>query len=479
MQAQYLIISFSHKTTPITLREKLAIAPDKLESFILYLKEKITSIDELLLVSTCNRVEFYIVTRAPQECIASILSVFANNIGIAMSELEIHCKSALNMEAVHHIFSVVSGLDSVVIGETQIAGQIKSAYRLCFDLGVCGQEITRLIHFAFRTSAKVRNQTLISKAPLSVASVAVKKALEFRESIFTSFTSFVQKTSQEAPKPKTLVLGAGEISQLVVRHLLDSGLDIVLINRTKERALDFIKTLEYEGKVTQVQNTPTQELSKKKYVIQDSDAHIEVFEWTALQTALQECSLVFSATSAQQPIIHQTLYHPCMFQRVWFDLAVPRDINVDCMQDNLLTIFCIDDLKRVIDENLAYKKAQTHQAYGLVGEAVQEYFGWIQSLDVIPLIKYMRQSAKESSLQELERAIKKGYLPKEYEEEVRIILHNAFNVFLHNPTLNLKEFAHHQEGDIIIEAFQKVFKQKDTPKLLNRYKCEYDTTLSL
>ncbi|OBV29612.1 hypothetical protein BKN38_01650 [Helicobacter sp. CLO-3] len=496
MQAQYLTLSFSHKTTPIALREKLSIAPDKLESFITHLKSKIPSINEIFLLSTCNRVEFYIITHAPQECVAGVLDVFARFVGVRLSELESACKSALGAEAVHHIFGVVSGLDSVVIGETQITGQVKSTYRMCFDLGVCGQEITRLVHFAFRTAAKVRNQTLISKTPLSVASIAVKKALESsaqndaldsgaRNSISNIGAQNPQNTrnAQNAPRAKrALIIGAGEIGQLVAKHLLESSVQISLINRSLCKAQDFAKSLESkntekcdsnkaESSQNAQQNTPQSALNPTRQT-----QKIQVLEWQNLAQIINEYDFVFSATSAQEPIITNDIYKPRDFKRIWLDLAVPRDIALDSSEENL-EIVCVDDLKQVMNENLAHKKAQMHDAYRIIGEAVEEYFGWVQSLDVLPLIKALRQQAKDASLKELNRAIKKGYLPKEYEDEVRIILHNAFNVFLHNPTINLKDFAQNPEGDVIIEALQKVFEQKDKPKMLNRYKCEYDTTL--
>ncbi len=437
MDIQYLALSFSHKNTPINVREKLAIAPQKIECFLQELKQKITAIDEVLLLSTCNRVEFYIITYTPQECIAGVLDLFGNIQGISFNELEKYCKIALNQEAVHHIFGVASGLDSVVIGETQITGQIKSAYKMCFDLKVCGQNITRLIHFAFRCAAQVRKQTQISQASLSVASIAVKKAL-----------------CLDSDKKEALVIGIGEIGKLATKHLLDSGFSLTLINRDKQKALDFIKELQADKK---------------------DITHIKILDFCMLGACINDFSFVFSATSAQFPIITLDMLQPLESKRFFFDLAVPRDIDENIQLENL-EIFCVDDLKHIADENMLHKKVQAHQAYAIIGEATRDYFMWLQTLDVEPMIKQMRQKAKEASLQELHRAIKKGYLPKEWEEEVKIILHNAFNVFLHNPTLNLKDMANKAEGDNVLEALRRVFDNKRDSKFLNRYKCEYDTT---
>lgn len=449
MPAHYLSLSFSHKSTPITLREKLALPQDRIQPFVKSLRDTIPSLQEVLLLSTCNRVEFYLYTRAPQECIVAVLNLFAQELGLTLHTLESHCQSAFDEEAVHHIFSVVSGLDSIVLGETQIVGQMKEAYKACFELGACGQEITRLMHFAFRTAAKVRTQTTIAKTPLSIASIAVKKALE------------------STPK-SALVIGAGEMAQLATRHLLDSGVAVCISNRSSNRAISFATTLLQERKITNIAHiTPDTPLN----TLDPSALHL--LEWENLPVMLNDFEIIISATSAQEPIIYKQMCASREYKRLWFDLAVPRDIQSTCAECGI-EVLCVDDLQQVIQENRALKKTQAHQAYGLIGVAVVEYFHWLQSLDVLPLIKSMREQAKQASIQEVARAVKKGYLPKEQEEEVLRILHNAFNVFLHNPTLNLKELSHHKEGDTIIQALQKVFTQNDKPKLLDRYKCEYD-----
>lgn len=494
MQPRYLTLSFSHKSTPIALREQLAIPQDDLRDFILHLKDKIPSLQEILLLSTCNRVEFYLCTHAPQECIAAVLSRFSAHIGLELALLESHCQSALDSEAVHHIFSVVSGLDSIVLGETQIVGQMKEAYKLCFELGACAQEMTRLMHFAFRTAAKVRTQTAIAKASVSIASVCVKKALESSPTLRAPATS----------SRRALVLGAGEMGQLVARHLLDSGVNVYMSNRTKAKALAFATTLLEEKKIAHIAHVAPSDLrvpesknpeSSSSHASADSSskvAKLGIIEWQDMPACLKSFDLLFSATSAQGFVITQDMAREldsgreststdsaeskAESTRQWFDLAVPRDIDARCASESIQVI-CVDDLQQIIDKNRSQKKAQVQEAYGLIGMAVREYFHWIESLDVLPLIKSMRQKAKDASLQEVARAIKKGYLPKEQEEEVLRILHNAFNVFLHNPTLNLKDLSHHEEGDMIIQALQKVFTDNSQPKLLNRYKCEYETML--
>ena len=360
-----------------------------------------------------------------------------------------------------------------------------------------------------------------------MASVAVKRALEFihktkdsakntqssKKHITQATTTqkpqnFSQNSSQnlaQNPQISALIIGAGEMGKLVIRHLLDSRISIAFANRTLSNASNFLCELQEEGK---------------------DISNITLLDYKSLKSTLDDFTLVFCATGASRAIIKEAKSRD--FKRAWFDLSVPRNIEVAKIPKDL-HIFCVDDLKRTIDENLVGKKIQAHQAYAIIGNAVGEYFSWVQSFDVLPLIKTMRENAKLASLKELKRAIKKGYLPKELENEVKIILHNAFNVFLHNPTLMLKELANTQEGDSIIDATKRVFEElplskkearevakkhnehqtresieskaneffgtkqnikskdaqeanKKEPKerkradFINRYKCEYDTT---
>lgn len=448
MEVQYLTLSFSHKNTPINVREKLALSSDKIPPFLTQLKQKITAIEEVLFLSTCNRVEFYIITHTPKECIADVLGLFASERGVHLSELEKYCQIALNQEAVHHIFSVVSSLDSAIVGETQIVGQVKEAYKRCLELRVCSKNITRVIHFAFRCAAQVRNQTQISKDSVSIASVAVKSAL------YLINENLAKNKNQNLGK-NAIVIGLGEIGRLVVKYLLDSEFHITLINRDMKKALDF----------------------SKNFLREHRKAQIDVLEFKKLPKILHQFSFLFSATRSSEPIITQDMLSlPDKMPRFWFDLAVPRDIQEDIKGENL-KIFCVDDLKNTIQENLQNKKIKAHQAYAIIGNTVGEYFSWLAGLDVEPIIKTMRQNAKNACLQELNRAIKKGYLPQEWEKEVGIILKNAFNVFLHNPTMFLRELCAKEEGDIIIEAVKSIFGDDNSKQsFANHYKCEYATT---
>lgn len=435
MENTFFSLSFSHKNTPIDLREKLAISNENYDEFVTSLKNNIDGLDEIILLSTCNRVEFYTISQNTSVCMTGILNAFSKITNIPLIELEKHACIAQGAESIHHIFSVVSGLDSVVLGETQITGQIKDAYKRCFELGACNQQMTRLIHFAFRVAANVRNQTQISKNSLSVASAAVKKAAQLES-----------KTSNK----EALVIGLGEMGKLSIKHLLDSGFSVTLSNRSSE------KILEFKAKLGEKSN------------------NLKILPFNELESKINDFSFIFSATAAPTTIINKQMIKPIESKRFFFDLAIPRDIDTQISEIQNIQIFCVDDLKKETNENLTQKKIETHKAYAIIGYSTQEFFSWLESLEVEPLIREIRLNAKNAALQELEKAIKKGYLPKDQENEVKIILHNAFNVFLHNPTLNLRNIAQKQESDSIIESIKTIFQSKQNANLLNQYKCEYD-----
>ncbi|PAF47097.1 glutamyl-tRNA reductase [Helicobacter sp. 12S02634-8] len=439
--AQYLAISFSHKNTQIATREKLAFASNEsIKEFLQTLKNQNPDILEILLLSTCNRVEIYIYTHNAESITDKVTTALAALKDLSDSYLREIADVYIQEGAVHHVFCVASSLDSIVVGETQIAGQLKSAYKFCFDNGFCGKGLTRLVHFAFRCAAQVRNATQISQNAVSVASVAVKKASAILEN--------------DAIKDKiAVVIGAGEMGALLSKHLLVCGYRILLLNRNKTHAQTLAQTLNAQ--------TPNS---------------VEVRNFSELSTLINQYPLLLVATAAPSHIVLDSMIEPSDFKRFWFDLSVPRNIQPPSMEG--ITLFSVDDLEQVMHENLANRKRNTTKAYEIIGIYTLEFFKWLSSLGVEPVIKKLRDMAKDASLRELDRAIKKGFLPKEYKENVAKILHNAFNIFLHQPTINIKKLSDKEEADPIIEAIKGVFGIDDEAILINRYKCEYDTILN-
>ncbi len=430
----YATLGFSHHKTPIELREKLAFDGEmEVGGFLrTLLRESNGLIPEALLISTCNRTEFFFITAEFDAACDCILEALSKSKKIETSKLKEVSQAYYSTDAIHHIFSVASSLDSVVVGETQIAGQLKDAYRFAHENGFCAKEMTRIVHFAFKTAARVRNQTQISSNAISVASIAAQKAKALQE--------------EHGLKPHALVVGFGQMGSLAVKHLLSDGFKVCVLSRDIE-----------------------------KIKIESENLSINYFN--QLDKVLGDYPIVISATGAFEAVINDDLLTQFKKEgkRFYFDLALPRDIEIDKERARELdiSIFRVDDLKQVSEQNLSERQESLKKAYQIVGIATMEFVQWIQTLGVEPLIKSIREMAKNASLKEIERAIKKGYLPKELQFSVEKILHQAFNVFLHKPTQILRNHSTRQESDIIIESI-KTFFGIDESVFINAYQCEYE-----
>ncbi|MDE5602772.1 MAG: glutamyl-tRNA reductase [Helicobacter sp.] len=435
---EYYILSYTHKNTDLSLREKLVfeIKNQQTKDFLFALVEN-KFIEEAVILSTCNRIEFILSVNNCQKTEEFLLAKLSNYSKIPIGELKKYADSYENISAIHHLFSVASSLDSLVVGETQISGQIKSAFRFSYDLGCCGLALSRAIHFAFRCAASVRNSTDISKNSVSVASAAVAKA-----KVILGDLKGIQ----------ALVIGAGEMSALCVKHLVNNGAEIILINREIKNAHSLY------GEIMGM----------------NPQAKIYIESFKELGNLINKVPLLFTATGAPHSIITQDMVGGCPQKRFWFDLAVPRDID-GIIQENI-AIFSVDDLEDIVKKNLALREKQAKIAYGIVGNFTQDFFAWLQSLNIEPLIKAIRQQAKESAQKELAKGISKGFLPKKYEKNIEKTLHNAFNTFLHNFTIGLKSVANTPQGDGIIEAARFLFSGEQNPLMVEQYKCEYTET---
>ncbi len=431
----YLTVSFSYKNTNIQMREKLAFNDEEvLNDFYMKLLSH-ESINEAIILSTCNRVEIMTSVKECERSLEHIFKELSKLTGVAIDELEGRGDVYEDTGAIHHLFSVVSSLDSLVIGETQIVGQVKKAFLHSYENRFCGQKLSRTMHHAFRCAALVRNSTDISKNPISISSVAVAKAKEIFGGSLGGYSA--------------IVVGAGEMAELAAKHLANAGVNLIIINRSLQKAKELAERIE-------------------------SDVNIEVQPFSDLKKFINRYRLLFSATGAPHTVITKDMVERVDFERHWFDIAVPRDIE-DCNCENV-NIYAVDDLEDIVNKNKAIREEQAKRAYSIVGKATRDFYKWLQTLAVDPMIKEIRKKAKECYLKELERAIKKGYLPSEYRKQVEKILQQSFNTFLHEPTINLKKIADNPKADTIVQSMQYLFSLNEdsgVEKRLDVYKCEY------
>jgi len=415
----YLNISFSHKNSTIEIREKLSYPSEKDMHGCLTKLNSTELIDESILISTCNRMEVLCSCNDIAGATDHIFKMLSMRAGISIEELEGRADIYDNSSAIHHIFSVASSLDSMVIGETQIAGQLKDAFRFSHDNGYCSKKLARAIKSAFKCAAKVRNATDISSKPVSMASVAVSK---------------LKSLVNDLKGKKALVIGVGEMSDITARHLVNAGADVYIMNRTKHKAealadLCGTKVLDYEE----------------------------------LPHAINEFDILFTATSSPVPIITDEIISSCDFDRYWFDLAMPRDINYN--KGERINLYVIDDLKLIVDENLSHREDAAKAAHGIIGRAIVEFFESLASLDIEPVIKEIYEKAYEAALVESTRVISKGFIPKEYEYEAKKMCEQALKRFLHDMTLSMRNSTDESGVEISTKMMSIFSKSVDKEKL--------------
>ncbi|MCR6590696.1 glutamyl-tRNA reductase [Campylobacter insulaenigrae] len=425
----YYCISFTHKNTDIATREKLSFSNDDKKREFLRLIHSNNKILESLLLSTCNRVEIFIFLADSEGIHEFVLNSLCLLCDVNKEELNLKADFYEDSGAIHHLFSVASSLDSLVVGETQIAGQLKDAYKFSLQEQRCGVNITRAVHYAFKCAANVRNQTEISKNPISVASVAVSKAKEL--------INLENKTA--------VVIGAGEMSELACKHLINVKAKVLILNR---------------------------DLEKAKKLSEQLGSNVNFESIANLKEILNTYEIFFSATNAPHAIIIDELLEEKNYTRYFFDIAVPRDI--DLKTSDKIVVYAVDDLEEVVRKNLTLREHQAQIAYSIVGNMTNDFFKYLSKLATLPLVKQLRLQAKEIAHKELQKAINKGYLKSSNHQEAQKLINQVLNAFLHHPSVNLKKLSGTMQNDAVINSMRYVFDLKnENLEGLNHYKCEF------
>jgi glutamyl-tRNA reductase len=410
----YLNISFTHKNATMEIREKLSYPDDESKRGCLNVLLESDVISEAILISTCNRMEVLCNCSDIPRATEHIFNMLSKRSDISVEELEGRADIFDDSSAIHHLFSVAASLDSMVIGETQIVGQLKDAFRFAYDNHFCAKKLARAMKSAFKCAAKVRNATDISSKPVSMASVAVNKLKSLVESL---------------EGKKALVIGVGEMSEITAKHLLSAGVDVYIMNRTLHKA---------------------QALAK--------ECGAKVIAFDSMESAINEFEILYTATSSYEPIITDAIIEPCDFDRYWFDLALPRDINYN--KGERIHLYVIDDLKVIVDENLSAREDAARAAHGIIGRGIVEFFEWLNTQDVEPLIKEIYQRANQSAQEETLRVIKAGYLPKEYEDVAQKMCEQVLKRFLHEFTTNMRSAKEDTHTELLSGAVASLMKEK-------------------
>jgi len=415
---QLALVGLSHKTAPVEIRERLAFSNDALRSALTSLVDR-RAVNEAMILSTCNRVE--VVAESPDDrLIRDFICEFHQ---VSHDSVSTHLYSYRNVDAIRHVFRVTASLDSMVIGEPQILGQVKEAFRIAMDAGTVGMHLSALMNRAFAVAKKVRSETGISQSAVSVSYAAVELARKI-------FGDLSGKT--------VMIIGASKMGELAAKHLRRAGASSVLVtNRTFERAVELAKV--FEGAAVPFEHF-TDHMAGADIVITSTGAP----------------HFIIGSSLAEQ-VIHRRKNKPIFF----IDIAVPRDIDPAVNQIDNAFLYDIDDLQQVIDANLKERLKEAMRAEQIVDDEVEAFCLKMQTRDVVPTIVQLRESLEKVRRDEIERNRRHlKDLSPEQQAAVDQITKSIVNKILHPPIEQLKQMAHDPQGADLAELIRKIFNVK-------------------
>ncbi|MDP9376717.1 MAG: glutamyl-tRNA reductase [Actinomycetota bacterium] len=398
---ELLALGASHKTAPLALRERLAVSDAQSQRLLRELVEH-DAISEAVVISTCNRIELYLVVSDAVEAESAVLAMLARRAGIRPTELVDHIYSLRNCDAARHLFRVTAGLDSMVVGEAEIQGQVKRFYEMALEHQTAGPLTNRLFRGALAAGKRARTETRISVGHASVASVAVDLARE---------------TLVELEDRHVLIVGAGETAELTARALYDRGVTKMFVaNRHRERA---IALAERFGGST--------------------------ISFDSLLTQLERADIVLSSTASPHYLIDAVELGEVVQKRrgrplLLIDLAVPRDIDPDCVQLDGVSLYDMDGLQAQVDSHKLVRRAEARKAEGLIEEEIQSFAGWLGSLEVLPTIAALRQHAADVAQGVLaDNANRWESLTENDDKRLTAVADTIVKRLLHEPTARLRQ----------------------------------------
>ncbi len=408
------IVGINHRSAPVALRERVAFADADLAAALASLREHVGA-DEALILSTCNRTEVYCHTpdsrghagEAPTDWLLHWHRLEAKDLQPAIYVHE-------DARAVQHAIRVACGLDSLVLGEPQILGQMKQAYTLAHAAGASGKLLNRLFQHAFAAAKRVRSDTAIGHSPVSVAYAAVRLA----EQIFGT----LQDRS-------ALVIGAGETAELLARHLHRNGLRRLLVaNRRRERALDL--AARFRGEALALAEMPE---------------------------ALHQADIVVSATASRLPILGKGAVERALRQRrhqpmFLIDLAIPRDMEPEIGELEDIFLYTVDDLEQVVEQNMKARQQAALEAEEIIDAEVRAFVDWRQSLDAVATIREWRAAIDGVRNELVERAHRQLVRGENAHEVVEALAHALANRLSHAPKVRLREAAQAGRDDVLRTA---------------------------
>lgn len=417
-----LVVGLNHKTAPVDIRETLAFDDQSVPRALMEFRERVPHA-EVVILSTCNRVEMYVASPETERLSDDITRFLADFHNLDPDSFVPHLYSHYDRDAVRHLFTVCSSLDSLVVGEAEILGQAKKAYMFALEEGVSGKVLNTLFQRAFRAAKNVRSGSSIGAGRVSIASVAV----EFAQKIFTDFSD---KT--------VMIIGAGEMGELTLKHMVESGISAVIVaNRTYEKAVR---------------------------LADENDGMAIKFE--AFIDNMQRADVIISTSGAPHYIIHPRHLPPVLKARrnrpiLLIDIAVPRDIHPDVDKIENAYLYNIDDLEKVVSENIDFREKELEVCAAIVDEEADEFTAWLRTLDTGSVIKGFREALHELRKVELSRSLNKmPDLDEDSRREIEYLTERIVNKILNQPTQALKEEASRSGGYKLVDAIKQLFDLK-------------------
>ncbi|MFQ5651190.1 MAG: glutamyl-tRNA reductase [bacterium] len=417
---QIILVGLGHESAPVELRERLSFQAEKLERALIRLGAS-TEIAESVIISTCNRVEFYGVARDVEEGLTYMKHFLANFHDVPCAEFEAHLFTAAGVEVVEHLFAVASSIKSMVLGETQIQGQIKHAFEVAQANGCTGPFLSTLFQNTLSVGKRVRRETAISEHSLSISHAAV---------------ALLKQQFPEVAKQRVLVVGNGKMGLLAIKGLLKLGVtDLTVINRTEENVRELARKLQ-----------------------------VRALGFDHLQACLGRADVVISSTGAPHVIINKEMVENATAARtnrplLMIDIAVPRDIEQEVGQVDNVTLYNIDQLQETIASNRERRTKELAKVHHILEDEVRKFVAWLQTLEVKPVITRLRQRAEVIGEQELQRAVRRfqAELSENDSRVLRELTTRIINKMLHEPISRLRAEAADGNGQNYTSALNHLF----------------------
>jgi glutamyl-tRNA reductase len=399
--SELLAIGVSHKTAPVEVRERLALPEARAAEFLRDLRGS-GDVREAVAISTCNRTELYLVVADPVEAESTVLAMLSSQAGIRPTALAPAIYSHRNCDAARHLYRVTAGLDSMIVGENEVQGQVKRAYEAALAQEMTGPLTNRLFTAALEAGKRVRTETGIGERALTLPAVAVALARELLGAL----------SGREV-----VIVGTGETSELTARALANSGVRTVFVaSRRRDRAISLARR--YHGRSVSFDELPQ---------------------------ALERADIVVAATASPHLLLGSGEVREVMEGRrgrpvLLIDLAVPRDIDSACAEITGVSLYDIDDLQAVIDRNRRVRQAEARTAEGIVEEEIQHFATWLGSLEVLPTLAALRARANEIAAQVVKENEGKweSASPRDL-DRVQALTKALVNRLLHEPTVRMKD----------------------------------------